>query len=110
MILPFDHQPWLTQLHCVGHPDLNWEWYITETGNRDDCFELGIKLITSREHKLVESSPAGVSMSTYSISAKTFDIHAVDNLSKDSEDHPFAPTDGFVYSIRRSDFYEPSWW
>ncbi|WP_099257773.1 hypothetical protein [Erwinia amylovora] len=29
-------------------------------------------------------------MSTYSISAKTFDIHAVDNLSKDSEDHPFA--------------------
>ncbi|WP_168421603.1 hypothetical protein [Erwinia amylovora] len=49
-------------------------------------------------------------MSTYSISAKTFDIHAVDNLAKDSEDHPFAPTDGFVYSIRRSDFYEPSWW
>lgn len=71
-----------------AYGDLNWEWYITEIGNRDDCFDLGLKLITSREHKLVECSPAGVSLCTYNISSKTFDIHAVENFVRDNENHP----------------------
>ncbi|WP_062748327.1 hypothetical protein [Erwinia persicina] len=71
-----------------AYGDLNWDWYITSVSNRDDCFGLSLKLMTSREHKLIESSPAGVSLSTYSISSKTFDIHAVESFVRDSEDHP----------------------
>lgn len=73
---------------CRAYGDLNWEWYITEVGNSQDCFDLGIKLITSREHKLVESSPAGVALCTYTKSTGTFDIHAVENFVRDTEDHP----------------------
>lgn len=73
---------------CRAYGDLNWEWYITDVGNRDDCFDLGIKLITSREHKIIESSPAGVSLCTYNLSSKNFDIHAVENFVKDTENHP----------------------
>lgn len=71
-----------------AYGELNWEWYITEIGNRDDCFSLCIKLVTSQENKLVEHYPAGVALCTYFMESKIFDVHAVENFVKDTEDHP----------------------
>ncbi|HCR0843539.1 TPA: hypothetical protein OMT42_000497 [Klebsiella aerogenes] len=71
-----------------AYGDLNWEWYLTEIGNRDDCFSLCIKLVTSQENKLVEHYPAGVALCTYFIDTKIFEVHAVENFVKDTEDHP----------------------
>lgn len=71
-----------------AYGELNWEWYITEVGNRDDCFSLCIKLVTSQENKVVEHYPAGVALCTYFIDSKFFEVHAVENFVKDTEDHP----------------------
>jgi hypothetical protein len=68
--------------------DLNWEYYVTTTANDPDCFSLCIKLITSHEHKLVDDYPAGVALCTYHHTDSRFDIHAVENFVKDSEEHP----------------------
>lgn len=71
-----------------AYGELNWEWYVTEVSNRDDCFSLCIKLITAKDHKLVEHYPAGVALCTYHVGTKIFEVHAVENFVKDSEEHP----------------------
>lgn len=71
-----------------AYGELNWEYYVTSVGNDPDCFSLCIKLITSKEHKLVDDYPAGVALCTYHHGSSRFDIHAVENFVKDSEDHP----------------------
>lgn len=71
-----------------AYGDLNWEYYVTEVGNDPNCFSLCIKLVTSKEHKLVDDYPAGVALCTYHLSEKRFDIHAVESFVKDSEEHP----------------------
>lgn len=71
-----------------AYGELNWEYYVTEVGNDPDCFSLCIKLVTSKENKVVDDYPAGVALCTYRLSEKRFDIHAVENFVKDSEEHP----------------------
>ncbi|QDI12541.1 hypothetical protein FBF90_04935 [Serratia marcescens] len=71
-----------------AYGDLNWEYYISTLGNQDDCFSLCIKFVTSSEHRLVESAPAGAAMSIFDARDKSLNIHIVENFVKDSEKHP----------------------
>ncbi|TDB52146.1 hypothetical protein [Photorhabdus luminescens] len=71
-----------------AYGELNWDYYITEVGNRDDCFSLCIKFVISRENLQIESVPAGVALSTYDLSNKSFNIHVLENFVKDTENHP----------------------
>ncbi|MCW7764315.1 hypothetical protein [Photorhabdus luminescens] len=71
-----------------AYGELNWEYYITEIGNRDDCFSLCIKFVASKEHCLVEPVPSGAALSTYDLNDKSFNIHVLENFVKDTENHP----------------------
>ncbi|EQC00956.1 hypothetical protein LGZ99_09835 [Photorhabdus temperata] len=71
-----------------AYGDINWEYYITEVGNRDNCFSLCIKFVKSREPFQVESVPAGAALSTYDLNDKSFNIYVLENFVKDTENHP----------------------
>lgn len=73
---------------CRAYGDLNWEYYLSTVGNDPDCFSLCIKFVKSKDNRVAENSPSGASLSLYTDTSKTFDIHIIENFVRDSENHP----------------------